>query len=105
MLQSAINIVNENINNPDFSVAGLSSSLFMHRTSLYKKLLYITGKTPLEFIRAMRLKRAAQLLETDGVYVSEIAYMVGFNSPKVFASHFKEEFGCSPTEYRRSKKI
>lgn len=102
LLQQAINVINENISNPDFSVSDLSAALCMHRTSLYKKLLYITGKTPVEFIRALRLKRAASLLETDGVYVSEIAYNVGFNSPKVFTSHFKEEFGCSPTEYRKN---
>ena len=101
LLQQAINIINENIANPDFSVADLSSALCMHRTSLYKKLVYITGKTPVEFIRSMRLKRAASLLLADGVYISEIAFMVGFNSPKVFAGHFKDEFGCSPTEYRR----
>lgn len=101
LLQQAINVINENISNPDFSVSDLSAALYMHRTSLYKKLVYITGKTPVEFIRAIRLKRAAALLETDGVYVSEVAYMVGFNSPKIFASHFKDEFGCSPSEYRK----
>ncbi|MBR2128037.1 MAG: response regulator [Bacteroidales bacterium] len=101
LLQQAINVINENISNPDFSVSDLSAALYMHRTSLYKKLVYITGKTPVEFIRAIRLKRAASLLETDGVYVSEVAYMVGFNSPKIFAGHFKDEFGCSPSEYRK----
>lgn len=101
LLQQAINVINENISNTEFSVSELSAALCMHRANLYKKLLYITGKTPVEFIRAIRLKRAAALLETDGVYISEIAYMVGFNSPKVFAGHFKEEFGCSPTEYRK----
>lgn len=101
LLQQAINLINENISNPDFSVSELSAALCMHRANLYKKLLYITGKTPVEFIRAIRLKRAAALLETDGVYVSEVAYMVGFNSPKVFAGHFREEFGCSPSEYRK----
>ncbi len=101
LLQQAINVINENISNPDFSVSELSAALCMHRANLYKKLLYITGKTPVEFIRAIRLKKAVALLETDGVYVSEVAYMVGFNSPKVFAGHFKEEFGCSPSEYKK----
>ena len=101
LLQQAINVINENISNPEFSVSELSAALCMHRTSLYKKLVFITGRTPIEFIRSIRLKKAAALLETDGVYVSEIAYMVGFNSPKVFAGHFKDEFGCSPTEYRK----
>ncbi len=103
LLQQAINIINENISNPDFSVSELSAALCMHRANLYKKLHYITGKTPVEFIRAIRLKKAAALLETDGVYISEVAYMVGFNSPKVFAGHFKEEFGCSPSEYRKKQ--
>ncbi len=105
LLQQAINVINENISNPDFSVSELSAALCMHRANLYKKLLYITGKTPVEFIRAIRLKKAAALLETDGVYVSEVAYMVGFNSPKVFAGHFKEEFGCSPSEYKKKSTI
>ncbi len=103
LLQQAINIINENISNPDFSVSELSAALCMHRANLYKKLHYITGKTPVEFIRAIRLKKAAALLGTDGVYISEVAYMVGFNSPKVFAGHFKEEFGCSPSEYRKKQ--
>lgn len=102
LLQMAIEAVNEHISNPEFSVSELSASLNMHRTHLYKKLLYITGKAPLEFIRAIRLKRAAQLLESESCYISEVAYMVGFNSPKIFARHFKEEFGCSPSEYQRT---
>ena len=57
----------------------------------------------LEFIRLIRMKRAAQYLEKSQRYVSEIAYMVGFNSPKVFARHFKEEFGMTPTEYQQMK--
>lgn len=101
LLQAAIDAVNDNIGNPDFSVADLSTMLHMHRTHLYKKLLFITGKAPLEFIRAIRLKRAAQLLENGQTYIAEVAYMVGFNSPKVFARHFRDEFGCSPSEYQR----
>ena len=103
LLQQAINVINENIGNPDFSVVELSAALCMHRSNLYKKLVFITGKTPVEFIRSIRLKKAATLLATEGVYVSEVAYMVGFNSPKVSTNHFKEEFGCSPTEYKRTK--
>lgn len=103
LLQAAIDAVNDNIGNPDFSVTDLSTMLHMHRTHLYKKLLFITGKAPLEFIRAIRLKRAAQLLETGQTYIAEVAYMVGFNSPKVFARHFRDEFGCSPSEYQRRR--
>lgn len=104
LIKQAIEVVNSNIDNADFSVADLSAALGMHRTHLYKKLSCITGKAPLEFIRSMRLKRAAQLLENDRVYISEIAYMVGFNSPKLFARHFRDEFGMSPSEYRQNRK-
>jgi len=67
---------------------------------LYKKLLQITGKTPIEFIRIIRLKRAAQLLRESGRNVSEIAYQLGFNNPKYFAKYFKEEFGVLPSVYQ-----
>lgn len=105
LLKSAIDVVNSNIDNPNFSVADLSSALGMHRTHLYKKLSSLTGKSPLEFIRSIRLKRAAQLLERDRIYISEVAYMVGFNSPKLFARHFRDEFGVSPSEYRQSRNM
>jgi AraC-like DNA-binding protein len=60
----------------------------------------ITGKTPIEFIRVLRLKRAAQLLRESQLNVSEIAYQVGFNNPKYFANYFKQEFGVLPSVYQ-----
>lgn len=98
-ISSAIDIVEKNIENPEFSVEMLSTGLNMHRSYLYKKLLFIIGKTPLEFIRLIRLKRAKQLMEQSGLYVSEIAYRVGFNSPRIFAKYFKEEYGMLPSDY------
>lgn len=100
-LSNAIRIVEENISDPDFSVETLSHQLGVHRTQLYKKLLYITGKSPIEFIRFIRLKRAAQYLGKSQMYVSEIAYKVGFNTPRLFTRYFKEEFGMTPREYIR----
>lgn len=100
-LTKAIRLTEENMEDPDFSVEKLSSLIGIHRAHLYKKLLSLTGKTPLEFIRVIRLKRAAQYLLQSQLYVSEIAYRVGFNSPKLFTRHFKEEFGLTPREYQR----
>ena len=100
-LAKAIRLTEENMADPDFSVEKLSALVGMHRTHLYKKLLSITGKTPLDFIRTIRLKRAAQYLLQSQMYVSEIAYQVGFNSPKIFSRHFKEAFGMTPREYQR----
>lgn len=102
LIEKAVKIVEENISNSEFSVEELSRSLGMSRVYLYKKLLSITGKSPIEFIRIIRLKRAAQLLEKSQLSISEIAYEVGFNSPKYFSKYFKDEFGVLPSAYGRS---
>lgn len=99
LIKKAIDYTEANISNPDFSVEELSRELGMSRVHLYKKLLSLTGKTPIEFIRVMRLKRAAQLLQESQLTVSEIAYEVGFNNPKYFRKYFKDEFGVLPSQY------
>ncbi len=99
LIQNAIRIVENNITDPDFSVEDLSHELGMSRVHLYKKLLALTGKSPLEFIRTIRLQQAAQLLEKSQLSVSEIAYKVGFNNPKYFAKYFKEEYKVLPSAY------
>lgn len=101
LMKRAIEIVEKNISDTEFSVETLSRELGMHRTSLYKKLLYLTGKTPIEFIRIIKLKKAIQLMKVKDIHVSEIAYSLGFNSPRIFAKYFKEEYGKSPSEYHR----
>jgi AraC-like DNA-binding protein len=78
--------------------------MYMSRVALYKKILSLTGKAPLEFIRSIRLKRAARLLEKSGMSVAEIAYEVGFNNPKNFTKYFKEEFKVLPSQYAAGKK-
>lgn len=86
---------------PDFNVHQLASILGIHRTGLNRKLQFITGQRPILFIRTLRLKRARQLMDADpSLPVSQVAYMVGFNNPKLFAKHFNEEFGCLPSEYK-----
>ncbi|MCX7985942.1 MAG: ATP-binding protein [Bacteroidales bacterium] len=98
-IQKAIEIVEKNIDNTDFSVEELSHELNMSRVNLYKKLLSLTGKTPIEFIRVIRLKRAAQLLKGSQLTIAEISYKVGFNNPKYFTKYFKEEYGMLPSVY------
>ncbi len=71
----------------------------MSRVHLYKKLLSLTGKLPIELIRTVRLKRAAQLLEKSQLTVAEIAYQVGFNNPEYFTKYFKTEFNVLPSVY------
>ncbi|MGB3006640.1 MAG: two-component regulator propeller domain-containing protein, partial [Chitinophagaceae bacterium] len=103
-LRKALEIVEKHIDLPEFSVEDLSREIFMTRVTLYRKIQFLTGKTPIEFIRSIRLKRAASLLEKSGMPISEIAWEVGFRSPKHFAKLFKEEFGVTPSQYASEKK-
>ncbi|WP_289188343.1 ATP-binding protein, partial [uncultured Bacteroides sp.] len=100
LVENAIKYVEVNIGRCDLSVEELSRELGMSRVHLYKKLLQITGKTPIEFIRVIRLKRAAQMLRESQQNVSEIAYQLGFNNPKYFSKYFKDEFGVLPSVYQ-----
>lgn len=93
--------IENNIGDPDFSVGELAEKMNISRVGLYKKLLALTAKTPSEFLRKLRLQRAAHLLETSGMTVSEVAYQVGFNNPKAFSKYFKHLFGKLPSEYRK----
>ena len=103
LVAKAIKYVEDNISRPDLSVEVLSRELGMSRVQLYKKLLQITGKTPTEFIRIIRLKRAMQFLRESQLNVSEIAYNVGFNNPKYFTKYFKEEFGVLPSVFQEKE--
>ncbi|WP_426295033.1 two-component regulator propeller domain-containing protein [Dyadobacter endophyticus] len=100
-VNSAVKVVEENLANAEYTVEQLSDAMSMSRVYLYKKVLSLTGKTPIEFIRIIRIRRAATLLEKSQLTVSEIAYQVGFNNPKYFAKLFKDEYQVLPTEYRR----
>lgn len=99
LIQKSLELIEKNLANGDYSVQQLSNDLNMDRTVLYKKLLHITGLAPLEYMRSIRLKRAAQLLVQGGYPVAEVAEMTGFNTQKYFAKYFKEAFGCTPSKY------
>lgn len=100
-VKKAVALVEANINNAEFLVEDLCREMAMSRVYFYKKILSLTNKTPSEFIRFIRLKRAADLLEKSQLYVNEVAFQVGFNDPKYFRKYFKEEFGLSPNEYKK----
>ncbi len=98
-LKNAFEQIEKNITNPNFSVEELSRQLNLSRVSLYKKMLVLTGKTPVDCIRTIRLKRAIQLLEKSKLSIANVAYEVGFNNAAYFAKVFREEFGILPSEY------
>jgi YesN/AraC family two-component response regulator len=99
LLVSITQYIESNIYNPDLSVEELSKHVFMSRGSLYNKILSLTGETPVEFIRSVKLNKAAFLLENSDMKVSEIGYEVGFTSPNYFTRVFKAKFNLSPSEY------
>jgi AraC-like DNA-binding protein len=81
------------------SVEQLAKHLCMSRATLYNKVVDITGETPVEYIRSVRLNKAAALLEKSDMRIAEIGYTVGFLTPNYFARAFKAKFNMSPSEY------
>ena len=98
-IKKVLLLIDNNISNPNFSVEELSSEVFVSRYTLYKKILAMTGKTPNELVRSMRMKRAAQLLETGHLTISQICHKVGFKSQKYFVKMFKSEYNTIPSKY------
>ncbi len=94
----------ENLTDTQLSVEGLSRHIGMSRSSLYKKLLELKGQTPVEFIRSVKLDKAATLLEKSDMNIAQIAYSVGFATCNYFAKSFKIKFGVLPSDYIQSKR-
>jgi signal transduction histidine kinase/DNA-binding response OmpR family regulator len=101
-MQRAIDVVEEHMDDFDFTVEAFTAEMHISRTALYMKLKALTGQTPNEFIRILRLKRSAQLLKSTSEGVAEVAARVGFLEPTNFSRAFKGQFGVSPTEYRKN---
>lgn len=91
-------IINEHLSDSEYSVNELCADLGMSRTSVYNKIKSLSGQSPNEFMRIMRLNRSKELLATRNYNISEVAYMVGFSDPKYFSTCFKKQFGFSPSK-------
>lgn len=97
-------IIESNLSNPQFAVEDLAQMIYMSRSVLYVKMKTLFGMTPNNFIKQVRLRRAAQYL-VQGVYkVNEICYLVGFNTPSYFAKCFQEQFGVLPKDFAAQQK-
>lgn len=99
-LDDISNIVLENITNEEFSVKMLVQKMGMSQSSCYKRIKELTGRSAVQLIRDVRLKRAGELLAEDRYNISEIAFMVGINDIQYFRKKFKEHFGCNPSELK-----
>lgn len=100
-LTKAIEMVETNLTDVDFTTEALSQNLFLSRSQLHRRLINLTGKNTSEFIRDIRLKKAAELLETSHKNVSEVAYGTGFSHLSWFAKCFKEKYTLSPSMYKK----
>ena len=89
----------ENMGNTEFGTDEFCTAVNMSRANVHRKLKALTDQSTTEFIRTIRLKRAAQLLSQKTGSVSEIAYEAGFNNLSYFTRCFKEVYGVLPSEY------
>jgi len=99
-LLTALKIVNEYISSPDFSIEQFAEKMNISRSMLHKKLVALTGLSPIDFVVSIKMKKAMQLLTQTNLNISEIAYQLGFNDPKYFSRCFKKHFGKTPSDVR-----
>ena len=99
LMKRIMKVVNDNLDNTELKVEMLSKEIGLSRVQLHRRMKEITGISTGEFIRNIRLKKAAELLSEKKVNVSQVAYMVGFSSHTHFSTAFRKFYGVSPTEY------
>ena len=103
-LKTAISKVEDKLADESYDFEHFAMDMSSSKSTLHRKLKSLTGLSPWEFIRNIRLKHAAQMLKNNVGNVSEIAFKVGFNDPKYFSRCFKSEFGMTPKEFQDMNK-
>lgn len=104
LLRDMLSYIDDNLNSTQLSVENLARHVGMSRGTLYTKVLEISGQTPIEFIRSIKLEKAALLLEKSDMNVSQISYTAGFATPNYFTKSFKAKFNMLPSEYKAMKR-
>jgi len=100
MMKKIMELIEKNMDNSDFSVEKMGQYVGMSRSVFFKKLKSLTGLSPVEFVRDIKMKRAAQLLESGKLMVKEVATHVGISDTRYFAKCFKAKYGMIPQEYK-----
>ncbi|TRX70201.1 hybrid sensor histidine kinase/response regulator transcription factor [Carboxylicivirga sp. M1479] len=103
-IKKAIQFVNDNMINEKLSVVELSKELCVSRPVLYRKIKALTDQSPQEFINLLKLKKAADILKSQQLSISETAFLTGFANPKHFSTNFKKQFGMSPSQFIKRDK-
>lgn len=104
-LQSIIDSIEQHLEETEYDLEQLATEMNMSKSTLYRKIKSMTGLTPLDFVRNIKMKRACMMLLSCTQNISEIAYAVGFSTPKYFTKCFKDEFGITPTEYQQKQGV
>ena len=99
LLERVMKVINKNISNSDLSVDGIAEEVGISRVHLHRKMKELTGQTPHDFIRNIRLKQAANLLSSQNMNITEVMYACGFNNAASFSTIFKKFYGMSPREF------
>lgn len=102
-IQKIIDIIEENITDSNFSVERLAENVFMSRSNLHRKIKALTELTSIDFIRLIRLKKAAELIQSGKYRIGEVCYLVGINSPSYFIKLFQKQFGMTPKEFAKQQ--
>ena len=104
-IQRAIDIIEKHMADADFTVEQFARKIGMSRVQLHRKLGALTNHSTTNFIRVIRLKRAALLLQHEAGTIAEIAYEVGFNKPSYFTECFRKHFGVLPSEFAETRTL
>lgn len=102
-LETLLHVINDNLNEPELNAATIEEALCISKMQLYRRLKSLTGMTPAEFIKRVRLKNASEMLISSQYTVSEIFYRTGFNNKSYFFREFKKIYHCAPNEYRQKQ--
>ncbi len=104
LINKIIETIEENITNPNFGVELLAEKACMSRSSLHRKIKAVSGTSPTDFIRLIRLKKSTELI-TEGSYrIGEVCYLVGINSPSYFIKLFQKQYGITPKEFEKQQR-
>jgi AraC-like DNA-binding protein len=104
-MEKVLDIIGKHLADFEFNVESLSKKIFMSRQHLNRKIKALTDRTATEFIRSIRLKNAALILDNHQSTVTQVAYQTGFSSLSFFAKAFQEEFGKTPSAYLADQKV
>ena len=99
LMERIMAFINNNLDDTDISNEDLADNVGISRVHLHRKMKELTGQTPHDFIRSIRLKKASQLLKRGDISITEVVYACGFGSAASFSTIFKKQFGISPREY------